>query len=84
MWHPEDACFGFVCACMQYRVLRRNNFRCVEYVHTYMHMYIIIYICVHTMHHKLLVASVLGTSMICTKHRFSTIYDACLFSCKQY
>ena len=47
------------------------------YVGTYIHAYILhhIHIRIHTMHHKLLAASVLGTSMICTKHRFSIIYE---------
>ena len=40
------------------------------YICTYVHTYFTI-ICIHTMHHKLLSASVLVTSMFCTKHKFS-------------
>ena len=51
---------------------------CVHtYVRTFMctSSYIRTYTYIHTMHHKLLAVSVLSTSMICTKHRLSIIYE---------
>ena len=51
------------------------------YMRTYIRthtIHIIVYVCItciHTIHHKLLAAPVLGTSMICTKHGLSTIYE---------
>ena len=43
-------------------------------MHTYIH-HIHTNIRIHQMHHKFLASSNLGTSMICTKHRFSIIYE---------
>ena len=61
-------------------VLPRNNYKHVDYVCTYVcayvhHHYIIR---THTVHHKLLAASVVGNNMICTKHRFSIITECML------
>ena len=54
------------------------------YVHMYMHAYVHhnmhkFSTYVYTMHHKLLAASLLGTSMVCIKHKISTIYEYMLF-----
>ena len=51
--------------------------RTYMYVHTYTYsMYMCVLVCTYVcLYHKLLVASVLGTNMICLKHRFPIIYE---------
>ena len=65
-------------------VLPRNCVRHGDYVCAYVHAYVCHHIhtyinFVHTMHYKLLEASVLGTRMICTEYKFSIIYECTRF-----
>ena len=73
-----------LCVCM-YVYIPLLCIQCLPEIFSGMlNMYIVVHACVHhhnihtyirTMYQKLLAASVLGTSMICAKHRFLTIYE---------